>query len=112
MAEEKEDIVYFKNQIRVPIENKDFVENNPEGLTLEGAKFNVYQWKTKSRNKYVAAKYDLMVYTCKNFTKSGKLADGKTILSRDEEGNVTWSEMIDDKFNLVPKLEKVIEVKQ
>ena len=111
MAEEKDKIIYFKDQIQVPIENKDFVENNPEGLTLEGAKFNARQWKVLSKNKYTAAKYDLMVHTCKNFTKSGKLENGKTILSRDIDNKVTWAEMIDEKFNLILSIPIVVEVK-
>lgn len=98
MAEQQEKIIYFKDQIQVPIEDKDTITNNPEGLTVEGCKFNVKQCKN---NKYIAAKYDLMLHKCKNFSSSGKLSNGKTVLSRDKDGNVTWAEMINEKFDLV-----------
>ena len=104
MAEDETYIDIMK-QVVVPIENRDFIINNPEGLTIEGIKFNISQHPAafggkKGVNRYIRAKYELMLKSCKNFTKSGKLSNGKTVLSRDEQGNVTWSEMIDDKFNL------------
>ena len=115
MAEKDEGYIDIQKQIVVPIEEKDFIMTNPEGLTTEGVKFNIGQHQLKSgskgRNKYIAAKYELMLKHCKNFSKSGKLQNGKTILSRDEEGNVTWSEMIDENFNLVQQMMKPIEVK-
>lgn len=90
-----------RNNVPVPKEDWENIRDNPEGLTVEGVKFNVYQHKTRSKNRYIIAKYDKMLKECKNFTKSGKLTDGKTILSRDEQGNVTWSEMINDNFELI-----------
>ena len=104
MAEQDEKYIDIKKQTVVPIEEKDFIVNNPEGLTLEGIKFNIRQWKIGSKNKYVVGKYELMLVQCKDITKSGKLSDGKTILSRDKEGNATWTEMIDENFNLVIKV--------
>ena len=115
MAEEESYIDIMK-QIVVPIENKDMIVNNPEGLTVEGVKFNIAQYPmgrkgNKGGNRYIRAKYELMLKQCKEFAKSGKLSNSKTILSRDEKGNVTWAEMIDDNFNLVPQIMRTIEVK-
>ena len=107
MAEKDETFIDFMTETKVPIEELDFIVNNPEGLTAEGVKFNINQWKKDSHNKYVVKKYEYMLIKCKNFSKSGKLSDGKTILSRDKDDEVTWAEMIDDKFNLVKQLEVV-----
>ena len=115
MAEQEEGYIDIMKQVVVPIEDRDFIINNPEGLTIEGVKFNISQYPAgkggkKGVNRYIRAKYELMLKNCKNFTKSGKLSNGKTILSRDQDGSVTWSEMIDDNFNLVPQMMKTIEV--
>ena len=115
MSEQDEGYIDITKQIVVPIEDKDFIINNPEGLTVEGVKFNISQHPAglggkKGVNRYIRAKYELMLKSCKNFTKSGKLTNGKTILSRDEGGNVTWTEMIDENFNLVYQILKPIEV--
>ena len=113
MAEDESYIDIMK-QVVVPIEDIDIIINNPEGLTLEGIKFNIAQYPAgaggkKGVNRYIRAKYELMLKSCKNITKSGKLSNGKTILSRDEDGSVTWSEMIDENFQLTNQ--KPIEVK-
>ena len=104
-----ESYIDFTRQTVVPIEELDSIVNNPEGLTIEGVKFNIASYPApkgtgrgkKGGNKYIRGKYELMLKKCKNFAKSGKLEDGRTILSRDEKGNVTWAEMIDDNFQLV-----------
>ena len=90
-----------KKNIPVPKEQWENVRDNPEGLTVEGVKFNVNEWKRRSKNKHVVAKYNRMLRECKNLTSSGKLSDGKTILSRDVKGTPTWTEMIDENFDLV-----------
>ena len=115
MAEQEEMFIDIQKQIVVPIENKDVIVNNPEGLTVEGINFNIKQHRAKSGsrggNKYIAAKYELMLKQCKNFAKSGKLSNGRTVLSRDVDGNVNWSEMIDENYNLIPQIIKPIEVR-
>ena len=115
MAEQDEGYINIMKQVVVPIEEKDFIINNPEGLTIEGVKFNIKQHEkrpnSRSGNKYIVAKFKLMLNSFKDFSKSGKLQNGKTILSRDGQGNVTWSEMIDENFNLVQVVMGPIEVK-
>jgi len=82
---------------KVMLTDKDitFIKDNPAGLTKEGAQAELYDWLNNSKNKYQQARYLSMVQNCKSFTKSGKLANGKTILARDKEGNVTWAEWLD-----------------
>jgi len=93
MAQE-EGFIDIMKETKLPPEAVDFITKNPEGLTKEGAEFAYKQWKTDSRNKYTTKKYESMIKHCKNFTNSGKLQDGRTILARDADGKVTWAEMV------------------
>lgn len=58
------------------------IKDNPHGLTKEGTKVEFNEWMTRSRNRYMQARYALMLKNCKIYSTSGKLKDGRTILSR------------------------------
>ena len=95
MVEER--FIDLANKRRVVLTDKDLriVRDNPAGLTLEGAKASLYDWLNRSKNRYLQGLYAAIVQKCKNFKESGKLSDGRTILSRDEEDKVTWAEWLD-----------------
>lgn len=82
---------YFDVQRDTPlqVDQIEYIEKNPEGLTIEGCEKKIKDWK-RSSNQYTQKMYDVMLKSCKTFTKSGKTADEKVIYSRDKEGNVTW----------------------
>ncbi len=108
MSEEVKYInILDKKSVGIPKEEWEGVRDNPEGLTVEGIKFNIIEWKVRSRNKYLVAKYRKMLNECKNFSTSGKLDNGKTILSRSKDGKVTWSESIDYDLDAMVKSLKV-----
>jgi len=83
----------IQREVKLPQEEVDYLLNNPEGLTKEGAEYNFKQWK-KSNNKYVIEKYRIMLEKCKNFSKSGLTTDGRTILARIDD-KVVWTEKLD-----------------
>lgn len=89
-----ENYVDIKKQIRLTPDELEFIKENPAGLTKEGCMQEIKNWK-RSRNKYTKKMYDVMLVSCKNFTASGKTSDGKTIMSKDKDGRVTWSEKVD-----------------
>lgn len=90
-----EQTLFFKDKITLPPTEMDYVEKNPEGLTKEGVEHNLKSWKRESRNKYIIRRYEIMLKTCKSFTPSGKTIDGRTVLSRNNDGKVTWSEKLE-----------------
>lgn len=102
-----EETLFFKDKITLSEDEVIYVEKNPEGLTKEGIQHNLNSWKSGSKNKYVVRRYEVMlngskdVDACKTTTLSGKTSDGKTILARNNDGKVTWSEMLDSKLNLI-----------
>ena len=101
----EEGFIDIMRETKLPEDAVDYITKNPEGLTKEGCLVSINQWKYNSRNKYNTKKYEEMIKRCKNFTNSGKLSDGKTILSRNADGGVTWAEYVDEKYNvLVSKL--------
>jgi len=67
----------------------EYIENNPEGLTKEGCKEHLANWEL-SHNKYMKAMYRIMLKKCEKFTTSGKTVDSRIILSRGEDGKITW----------------------
>jgi hypothetical protein len=101
MAEGGERFIDLGDKRRVVLTQSDvdFIKDNPHGLTKEGCQVSLVDWAKHSKNRYVQARYKAMLEKCKSFTKSGKLSDGKTVLSRDSEEEVTWAEFIDVDFN-------------
>jgi hypothetical protein len=95
MAEES--FIDLENKKKVMLDDKDFyyVKENPAGLTKEGIAVSYNDWARRSKNKYLQALYLSMIKMCKNVKSSGKLKDGRTILSRDENDEVTWAEWLD-----------------
>jgi len=61
--------------------DENIINNNPGNLTKEGCMHKVWLW-AQSGNSHVLKRYLAMYALCKNFAKSGKTTDGKTILSR------------------------------
>lgn len=102
MAEMDEDFVDIQDKKKIFLlkEDIDMIRDNPEGLTKEGCEFHVKNWDA-SKNRYVKAKYRVMLAKCKNFTKSGKTVDGKTILARDKKGNIQWARLIEKESEAV-----------
>jgi hypothetical protein len=99
---------------RVVLTDSDMlvIKENPNGLTKEGAKVEFNEWMKKSKNRYMQARYASMLKNCKVFTNSGKLKDGRTILSRfpvmdkdtgkptnDLNGEPKWCEWLDTDMN-------------
>ena len=95
MAEERYIDVGDKKKIVLTDNDLTWIRDNPAGLTVEGAQVEFNEWLKRSRNRYMQARYAAMLKRCRLFTKSGKLQNGKTILSRNEEGDVTWAEWLD-----------------
>lgn len=89
---ENEGFIDIMKETRLPVEEVDYMLNNPEGLTREGIEYSVKLWES-SHNRYLKKKYNDMLTMCKNVQSSGKTVDGKTILAR-RDGKVTWSEDI------------------
>ncbi len=85
-----EGFIDLMRETRLPLEEVDYIRNNPEGLTKEGIGYCVKIWKS-CHNRYVIAKYKKMVTECKNISTSGKTVDGRVILAR-LDGNITWAE--------------------
>ncbi len=90
-----EGFIDIKKETRLSDSDVNLIEKNPEGLTKEGIQFNIDSWKTGSRNRYIVKKYTQMLKSCKNLKSSGKTDDGRTILSRDESGKVTWAQVLE-----------------
>jgi len=84
--------INLKNTTKLPDEEIDYVMSNPEGLTKEGIEYNIKAWSGK--NRYALKKYELMQKQCKTIQASGKLDDGRTILSRNPDGKI-WAEKLD-----------------
>lgn len=91
MNEMDEDFVDIQNKKKVFLVKEDieYIKENPEGLTKEGCIEHAKNWENSS-NRYVLAKYKVMVKKCEKFTPSGKTVDSRVILSRDKDGKVTW----------------------
>ena len=91
MAEMDEDFVDIQDKKKVFLVKEDIeqIRENPEGLTKEGCAEHIRNWEN-STNRYVLAKYKVMLKKCEKFTNSGKTVDSKIILSRDPKGKITW----------------------
>ena len=105
---EEEGFIDIMKQTMLPIEAVDYLTKNPEGLTREGCLVTLNQWKHGSRNKYTIKKYDEMLKRCKNFSTSGKIPNGKTILAK-LDNKVTWSDFTDEKGNIVQQQKIEVE---
>ncbi len=85
-----EGFIDLMRETKLPLEEVDYIRNNPEGLTKEGIDYSVKLWKS-SNNRYVLAKYNKMITECKNISTSGKTVDGRVVLAR-LDGKITWAE--------------------
>ncbi len=108
----EERYIDLDNKKKVVLTDNDvaFIRDNPHRLTVEGVKVEKQDWLKHSRNRYMQARYLAMEKNCKNFTKSGKMNDGRTVLSRDIEGKPSWAEWIDTDYNRYPLKSNNIEV--
>jgi hypothetical protein len=108
----EERYIDLDNKKKVVLTDNDvaFIRDNPHGLTLEGVKVEKQDWLKHSKNRYMQARYLAMEKNCKSFTKSGKMNDGRTVLSRDVEGKPKWAEWIDTDYNRYPLKSNNIEV--
>jgi len=105
---EKKTVVLTETDSRI-------VKENPHGLTREGAKVEFNEWMDRSKNRYMQARYASMLKHCKVFTNSGKLKDGRVILSRapvldekkmptgDSNGEANWCEWVTVDYERVTK---------
>ncbi len=91
MAEMDEDFVDIQDKKKVFLVKEDieFIRENPKGLTKEGCAERIKSWEN-STNRYVLAKYRVMLKKCEKFTNSGKTVDGKVVLSRGKDGKIKW----------------------
>lgn len=87
---ENEGFIDIMRETKLPVEEVDYVLNNPEGLTREGIEYSLKMWE-KSNNRYLKKKYKEMLTKCHKIQPSGRAVDGKTILAR-LDGKVTWTE--------------------
>lgn len=96
----KEQFIDLGNKKKVVLTKTDieFIRDNPHGLTKEGCRAYMNDWIKRSRNRYMRARYVAMEQRCKNFTKSGKLKDGRIILSRDHKNNPNESAWLDTDY--------------
>lgn len=101
MVKTEKQFIDLEDKRRVVLTENDvaFVRDNPHGLTKEGCKAYKNDWVNHSRNRYMKARYTAMRQKCKTFTRSGKLKDGRIILSRDKEGNPKESSWLDTDYN-------------
>lgn len=89
-----EDFVNVNKEVKLPADEIEYIEKNPEGLTKEGIQHNLDSWSKNSRNQYVIKRYQIMKERCKVVATSGKLDDGRTILARHPDGTM-WAEKLD-----------------
>ena len=93
----EEGFIDLENKRKVMMDDKDihYIKDNPTGLTREGVVVSYNDWSRHSKNKYLQGIYMSMLKMCKQFKTSGKLKDGRTILARNNEDEVTWAEWLD-----------------
>lgn len=91
MPSEEKDYIDVGIEVRLQADQLEYVEKNPEGLTIEGCEQKVRDWK-RSNNRLQLSMYEFMLKKCKNFAKSGKTVDDRIIYARDNEGKASWLE--------------------
>jgi len=96
------DFIEVGKEVRLTADQLTFAKDNPARLTKEGCQVEEYNWGKKSKNRNQAAMYTYMLKNCKVFASSGKTADGKTVLSRDENGKASWAEKINEEGKVIP----------
>ena len=117
MVKDERFIAIGKDEKKVILSESDivFIRDNPHGLTENGAKVEFNEWLTRSRNKYMQARYAAMLKRCKTYTKPGKLKDGRVVLSRapkidkvtkefiSADGEPNWSEWVNTDYIRMPR---------